>query len=182
MSISGSSRHIFKAEQTCCCLSISKNNHQNKAGAGPAGPSTTFPRSPPPVHLNLQHVEVSENAHQLHGDCIVDPSGFREGPGEVEESGAQGRLQEDENGPEGTESRSGAHAQWRFGGGRGQQADALSGQLLHTEASRTHWWDSSRALGGQGYREGGLEEAAGAVLSCSTETREQNLAVRSSER
>lgn len=158
---------------------LARNNHQNQADAGPAGPTTTFPRFPP-VHLNLQPIEVSENAHQLHGDCIVDPSGFGEGPGEVEESGAQSRLQQDENGPEGTQSRSGARAQWRFGGG--QQADALSGQLLHTEASGTHWWDSSKALGGQGYREGGLEEAAGAVLSCSTETREQNLAVRSSER
>lgn len=41
-----------------------------------------------------------------------------------------------------------------------------------------HWRDRSRAPSGQGYREGEREEAAGAVLSCSTGTRQQNLALR----
>lgn len=67
----------------------------------------------------------------------MDPPGFLEGPGEVEEPGAQSRLEEDENGPEGAEPRFGAHTQRRFGGGCRQQADALSGQLLHAEAGGT---------------------------------------------
>lgn len=44
-----------------------------------------------------------------------------------------------------------------------------------------HWRDKGREPNGQGYREegrGGLEEAAGADLSCSAGTREQNLAVQ----
>lgn len=81
---------------------------------------------------------MSENAHQLHGNCIVDPPGFVEGPGEVEEPGTQSRLEEDENGPEGAKPWSGARMQRRLRGGCCQQADAVSGQLLHAEASRKH--------------------------------------------
>lgn len=67
----------------------------------------------------------------------MDPPSFLEGPGEVEEPGAQSRLEEDKNGPEGAEPRFGAHTQRRFGGDCCQQADALSVQVLYAEASRT---------------------------------------------
>lgn len=108
----------------------------------------------------------------------MDPPGFLKGPGEVEEPGAQSRLEEDENGPEGAEPLFCAHTQRRFGGDCCQPADALSGQLLHAEASRTlaRQKQGSEWTGLQGG--GVLEEAAGAVLSCSTGTREQNLALR----
>lgn len=60
------------------------------------------------------------------------------------------------------------------------EADAskLMLSLASSSMLRTLWWDRSKALSGQGYREGGPRGGGRGGLSCSTETREQNLAVR----
>lgn len=93
-------------------------------------------------------------SHQLHGDCTADAPGSLEGPREVEEPGAQSGFQHDENGPHGSEPRLGGRIQRGFSWGWSQQADALSGQLLHASTGGTHWrsrcavWAGS--LAGQG--------------------------------
>lgn len=57
------------------------------------------------------------SSHQLHSNRAADAPGSLEGPGEVEEAGAQGGLQHDENGPQGAEPRLGGHIQRGLGRG-----------------------------------------------------------------
>ena len=44
--------------------------------------------------------------NQLDGDGAPDPPGSLEGPGEIQQPGAQGGLEHDADGPHGTEPRS----------------------------------------------------------------------------